>query len=512
MKGVQRFVPAVLSLLVFLAIAGWSGAREGAVLSEAELTKRLAGLKEELATEEKALTGSQEHWANELEGRQRESRKAATSLLELQLQSEALIQERERLEKALGSQAKQSLEILKTLDSVLAAGQIHGQQLNFYLQEIPGSQLRMKAVDDSLGELKDGHNKDKGIQVAALLTLFNAVHSDACQVKVRKQRLFTANGQQEEVHLLSVGSISFAYQSLDKGRVGIALGSPEEASGYRWVEQLPPALRPAMDRVFTALSGNQVRAVGIPLDISRRLRVNALLDKKDLMSHLESGGWIMIPLALIAVLALLLILERQVVFMLQGSSASAIQKVFGYCHEGQFDEALDHLRTSRGLVARVLVSCLERRLGGQEAMENGIQERLLYELPKLQKRLGGISVLGAVAPLLGLLGTVTGIIQTFGVIKVFGNTNPGLMAGGISEALITTASGLVIAIPILLLHSSLNGRMDRLISDAEKFAATLLNILLQSPPKRAVEAATDQLIEDKVESMSQPVALVEDPA
>ena len=95
----------------------------------------------------------------------------------------------------------------------------------------------------------------------------------------------------------------------------------------------------------------------------------------------------------------------------------------------------------------------------------------------MQKRLGGIATLAAIAPLLGLLGTVTGIIQTFGVLKVYSNANPGLMAGGISEALVTTASGLVIAIPILLMHSLLSGRIDGLIADAERNAATLYNVL-----------------------------------
>jgi biopolymer transport protein ExbB len=91
--------------------------------------------------------------------------------------------------------------------------------------------------------------------------------------------------------------------------------------------------------------------------------------------------------------------------------------------------------------------------------------------------MGGIAILAAVAPLLGLLGTVTGIIETFGVIRAFGNANPSLMAGGISEALVTTAAGLIIAVPILLLHGLLSGRVDRIVGNAEKHAANLLAVL-----------------------------------
>ena len=110
-------------------------------------------------------------------------------------------------------------------------------------------------------------------------------------------------------------------------------------------------------------------------------------------------------------------------------------------------------------------------------MEDGIQEQMLHELPALHRFLGTITVLGAIAPLLGLLGTVTGIIHTFTVIKTYGNSNPTFLAGGISEALITTATGLIIAIPILLMHSILSGKAATIVSDAEKYSASLLNTL-----------------------------------
>ena len=87
------------------------------------------------------------------------------------------------------------------------------------------------------------------------------------------------------------------------------------------------------------------------------------------------------------------------------------------------------------------------------------------------------------APLLGLLGTVTGMISTFNTITIFGSGQPRLMAGGISEALLTTATGLTIAIPVLLIHSFLSSRSDKLIADTERFAATLLNLLREQTDK-----------------------------
>ncbi len=110
-------------------------------------------------------------------------------------------------------------------------------------------------------------------------------------------------------------------------------------------------------------------------------------------------------------------------------------------------------------------------------MEDGIEEQMLHELPRLQRFLGGIAVIGTVAPLVGLLGTITGIIKTFAVIRIHQDPSSSLLAGGISEALITTAAGLIIAIPVLLLHSLLSGQVERIISDTEEYAARLLNTL-----------------------------------
>lgn len=491
----KRSLSLCFSFSALIFLGAWSAAQESDVLSEKELKARLGDLENEYKTEKSAVTRLKAVWTKELEERRKTRGQAASTLLNLQLKRESLVSQKAALEKQRRSQSEESAKTLKILDSVLDSAEAHGEQLNFYLQELPGTEETMDAVEKNLAAMKDTEKKDKRDEIEALLKIFDRSHARACQIEVRKEKLFTANGVEEEVELLSIGSVAFAYKSLDGTRMGLALGSPEEASGYRWVEQLTPELRSQFDAVFSGLK-NPSGPLAIPLDVSRRLRINALLDKKDVVSQLEAGGWVMIPLTLIAILALLLIIERQFVFLIQGTSSKTIQEAFKLCEAGEPDKALKMLADSKGLVARVLAACLERRIAGQEAMENAIQERLLYELPKLQKRLGGISVLGAIAPLLGLLGTVTGIIQTFGVIKVFGNANPGLMAGGISEALITTATGLVIAIPILLLHSALNGRMDKLVSDAEKYAATLLNILARDSgedPKESAPEAMEQV-------------------
>ena len=212
-----------------------------------------------------------------------------------------------------------------------------------------------------------------------------------------------------------------------------------------------------------------------------------------LYDMLVAGGPVMWPLLGVAVLAVLLIIERLVtLYARNGGDERSVSRILAGVRSGKLDEADASAGKSSGTAGRVLAACLGRRAAGQHAMEDAIQEQLLHELPRLQRFLGGLAILAAVAPLLGLLGTVTGIIQTFGVIQAFGNANPALMAGGISEALITTAAGLIIAIPILLIHSMLRGRVDRIIADAEKHAATLLNLLSHEPTPEAEEPAGAQ--------------------
>lgn len=109
-----------------------------------------------------------------------------------------------------------------------------------------------------------------------------------------------------------------------------------------------------------------------------------------------------------------------------------------------------------------------------ETLEMKLDEAVLKELPQLEKGLSIVKLLAAVAPLLGLLGTVTGMIATFQSITLFGTGDPKLMAGGISQALITTVLGLVAAIPLLFMHNILNGRSKEMIQVLDQQAAGII--------------------------------------
>ncbi len=125
-------------------------------------------------------------------------------------------------------------------------------------------------------------------------------------------------------------------------------------------------------------------------------------------------------------------------------------------------------------LGRVLLSYEKNPAADLETIESRLDEAIIKETPQLEKRLSIIKIFAAVAPLLGLLGTVTGMIVTFQAITLFGTGDPKLMAGGISQALVTTVLGLVVAIPMVFLHSVLSARSKALVQILEEESAGLV--------------------------------------
>jgi biopolymer transport protein ExbB len=125
-------------------------------------------------------------------------------------------------------------------------------------------------------------------------------------------------------------------------------------------------------------------------------------------------------------------------------------------------------------LGRILAVYRDNREADTEALELKLDEAILREVPRLERWQGSIKVIAAVAPLLGLLGTVTGMIATFQAITLFGTGDPKLMAGGISQALVTTVLGLTVAIPLVLLHSVVASRSKALIEVLEEQSAGII--------------------------------------
>ena len=143
-------------------------------------------------------------------------------------------------------------------------------------------------------------------------------------------------------------------------------------------------------------------------------------------------------------------------------------------NEGGVEKAMSRLEKRRGILASELRYAIEHAQKNPEGFRDIMQVRMLGTLRHMEKGSHIVAVMAAAAPLLGLLGTVTGMVSTFEVITLYGNQNPVLMADGISEALISTQSGLLVAFPLTLLKQRLDERVEILTQDL-KLGATIID-------------------------------------
>ena len=176
--------------------------------------------------------------------------------------------------------------------------------------------------------------------------------------------------------------------------------------------------------------------------------------------YILSGSVVMIPLAVVSVVMWTLIINRLFFFR------RLYRKNMSRTLAGEFVRSGEIPPRSRyrGAVAYLVTRFLRRRTLEPTVDRFILDEIVMESMAVLDRHLAAIGILAAVAPLLGLLGTVTGMITTFDTISIFGTGNARAMAGGISEALITTQTGLVVAIPGLYMHGFLTKRADKLKS------------------------------------------------
>ena len=192
----------------------------------------------------------------------------------------------------------------------------------------------------------------------------------------------------------------------------------------------------------------------------------------------RSGGPIMWPLLLCAVASVAVMLERFVSIRRAASDTeSLMETVRARLAAGQVEEAVKVCESAPGPVSSLLASGLRHRHQSSDAIERAMEELALRETPLLYKRLGVLDTIITIAPLLGLLGTITGMMSTFSVIATAGGNNPTAITGGIGEALIATACGLAIAILTLIGYNYLTEKVKEVIADMEVRATQLLNML-----------------------------------
>jgi len=253
---------------------------------------------------------------------------------------------------------------------------------------------------------------------------------------------------------------------------------------FEWRKITNSAMSSAIVDAFPALIKDHIIAATLPIDILQNRSSSTLVGgasrtwQTEFREWFMAGGPVMVPLGLIVLWAMILILNRIVVYSLKHrTGAHFIKEALDLLSKKDLEKARKLADSKKGIDATILGTCLKHSQWKRSAAEKAIKEILLSEVPKLEKHLNTLAVLTAVAPLLGLLGTITGMIRMFEVITRFGTGDPKLLAGGIAEALITTEAGLCIAIPLLMIHNFIRNRRNRIQAEMETHSIKILNSL-----------------------------------
>jgi biopolymer transport protein ExbB len=190
------------------------------------------------------------------------------------------------------------------------------------------------------------------------------------------------------------------------------------------------------------------------------------------------GGPIMAPILLCSVISLAIVVER--FLSLQRNRIlkyDILQRIEELLRDRKIPEATTLCKRYPSSMTRILLAAILNHDKSRQDIKEIIEDAGRHEVPVLERYLTILGTIASISTLLGLLGTITGMIKTFNVIAALGYGHPEALAGGISEALITTAAGLGVAIPSLVLHNFFTSKVDSLVIEMEKNSLRMLNIL-----------------------------------
>ncbi len=293
-------------------------------------------------------------------------------------------------------------------------------------------------------------------------------------VVVEDGNFVARNGRQTQGRILLVGPFTAAYHSNDE--TGFLAYSAAGRKFYA-ISRLPSS---GMQSVLEDYM--QGESDDVPVDISKGAAVREFTGSPGLIEQIMNGGPVVWPIIALFAAGVFIIIERSIFLLRRRIHANRLlSEIEALVSDGKWERAEELCRKYENRpLARELLSGLKARHFAREEIENVLQEAILAEIPPMERFLSALGMLAAIAPLLGLLGTVTGMIDTFHVITMHGTGNPRLMSSGISEALVTTMLGLSAAIPLLVAHNILSGIVERRITDMEEKGIALINIILKS--------------------------------
>jgi biopolymer transport protein ExbB len=399
----------------------------------------------------------------------------ASSISKLKSESQMLEKQVREIETALIEKTEQEKllseklgEASSEIRELVGFVRVSARDLEGNLNQSPQSAF----FPDRIGILEAIKNEQKFPDMADIERMASLLFEEIAfsgAVSVRKGTIVDRNGTEVEADILVLGNFTAAYRYFSE--VGFLLYS-DTSKRFFALSKLPSSR--IQKRIASYMDGQSDYS---PVDISRGGALRQLTHKLSLMEQIPQGGPIVWPIVLILVLGVLIVLERgYFLFRYSINADQFMQCISDSIAQGKWDECQTMcVKHETKAVPKIILAGLKVREMDRQDMENALQESILREIPRLEKFLSTLGVLAGIAPLLGLLGTVAGMIETFHVITYFGTGDPRMMSGGISEALVTTMLGLSVAIPLMLCHTLLTRRVDMITAQMEEKAVSFVN-------------------------------------
>lgn len=303
-----------------------------------------------------------------------------------------------------------------------------------------------------------------GEALERLLTLYSELHPLLERPHFAEAAALSPSGLALEGQTLHIGPLSWFFATSAPHVAGLL----EDRANQTLPRLHPVNNMPAPQSLFS-------ETPELPFDLSGGRALQIDVARRPWHDRLRDGGLTMIPLLLTALASLLLIVWKTVSLRnVRGLDPKSIQAVASSLRRDDREAAREHTAAAPQPLRTLLDGALAHPRANAEELEELLHERMLGLMPRLDRHLGTLAVLGGIAPLLGLLGTVTGMIHTFELVTLFGSGNERILSQGISEALVTTMSGLIIAVPVLLAHAFLSRRVRVIISELEQSIALFI--------------------------------------
>ncbi len=458
-SSIFLLLPAsVLTLLSSLPVtaANLDTAAEGARQDLERAVEELVELRSRIADERIPLARE----INELEERVAARRREQADLQRLRREGESALAELQR-------QVERRQDNLQYLGSLLDS-YLDAFESRLHIAELANHRTDLLQVREQTEERFDGEAFD---------ARFDLVDRAAERLgAVIGGRTFSGEALQADGHLIDgvfvqIGPIA-AFDAGESGPTGLTVRHPGS---------LRPAVAPLSGRLQNDIRSLIADGQGfLPVDPTLGLATRRLEARGNLWDHIRAGGPVMIPILALALIAFGVALYKwREINRMPQLPPDVLESVLTPLNAGRHDEARKRAEAIPGPAGEMLVDAVGHVDEGRDLVEEVMFERMLRTQPKLDRLMPLIALTAATAPLLGLLGTVTGMIQTFHLITLFGTGDAQTLSGGISEALVTTQFGLIVAVPALIVHALLSRKSKGILNNMEQTSLGFLNGLTQ---------------------------------